>query len=101
MSLLQSEVNFRINFGTTWGFMAGSLVLALPLYIWRLNDTELTETEIAEVKAITEEREGHALEEAAKEDTTLRKPSQDGVESDDGALGKETLETKEKGNAKE
>lgn len=81
--------------------MAGSMILALPLYIWRLNDTELTETEIAEVQAIAEEKESHLLEGEVKEDTTLSKPSQDGAESEDGALAKEAVETKEKPNTKE
>ncbi|KAI1082718.1 MFS general substrate transporter [Whalleya microplaca] len=35
------KVPFDINFGTSWGLVAGGLILALPLYFWRLHDTEI------------------------------------------------------------
>ncbi|KAH9995362.1 MFS general substrate transporter [Xylariaceae sp. FL0662B] len=35
------KVSFDINFGSSWGLMAGGLIVALPLYYWRLHDTEI------------------------------------------------------------
>ncbi len=41
-------MSFHINFGTSWGLMAGGLVIALPLYYWRLHNTEITEADFVE-----------------------------------------------------
>ncbi|KAK5324186.1 hypothetical protein LTR93_004973 [Exophiala xenobiotica] len=49
ISKLDAEkVSFHINFGTSWGLMAGGLVIALPLYYWRLHNTEITEDDFVE-----------------------------------------------------
>lgn len=32
-------------YGSSWGLMAAGLVCALPVYIWRLHDTEMSEDE--------------------------------------------------------
>lgn len=32
--------------------MAGGLVIALPLYVWRLHDTEVTEEDLTESKIL-------------------------------------------------
>ncbi|KAJ9142389.1 MFS general substrate transporter [Pleurostoma richardsiae] len=36
-------------FGSSWGLMAGGLLFALPVYIWRLKDTEVTDSDMEDV----------------------------------------------------
>lgn len=33
-------------YGSSWGLMAAGLLCALPVYIWRMHDTELSEAEL-------------------------------------------------------
>ncbi|EHY51974.1 hypothetical protein HRR83_003464 [Exophiala dermatitidis] len=46
------KVPFSINFGTSWGLMAGGLVIAFPLYLWRLHNTEMTPEDFVDAKVI-------------------------------------------------
>ncbi|KAI1619995.1 major facilitator superfamily domain-containing protein [Exophiala viscosa] len=47
ISKLDAEkVSFHINFGTSWGLMAGAMIVALPLYYWRLHNTEVMEADL-------------------------------------------------------
>jgi len=36
-----SKDPFAVNFGSSWGLMAGGLLCALPVYIWRIRDSEV------------------------------------------------------------
>lgn len=47
--------------------MAGGLVIALPLYYWRLHNTEITEEDFVEPKEIGHSTEGTTVDEGEKE----------------------------------